>query len=242
MGGLQHFAGVGHRLLHNGDVAFGCLLLEHLGFIFGVGLAGVEDQAHGLELRVDLACQIELLAHRVGADRADHIWLVLTHGTRGRARAGTPGIGAIAENHRSGCWGHLHGGLQGRCANRQDHVHLVAHKLLHHQGGVGQLAGGILLDEVDVFARDVASFCQGRFKAFAGVGWRRGFHHLQHADGGAFHLGATAELAAGGEHHRAHSAGPYQAQKFTTLKTHLCQWKTAAQLWRRHTSPAMRTG
>ena len=226
-------------MLHHGDVALGRLLLEHLGLVFGIGLTGVVDHPDGLELRIDLTGQVELLAHRVGADRAHHIGAVLADAAGGGTGTGTPGIGAVAEDHRRGFRGHLHGGLQGRGAHRQDHVHLVTHKLLHHQGGVGQLTGRILLNEVGSFARGVAGLCQGRFKALAGVvRWRR-IQHLQHADGGPLHPGVAAKFSAGREHHRADSACPYQAEKFTTLETHQGHWKTAAPLWPCRTSPAM---
>ena len=157
----------------------------------------------------------------------------------GGAGSGTPGSGAVTEDHRSGFGRHLHGGLQRRRAHREDHVDRLAHKLLHHQGGVGKLSSGVFLDEIDGFAGDVARLGQSRLKALAGVGGGRRIHHLQHADRGPLGLGSTAQFSAGRQHHGAHGSGTHQAQKLTTLQTHAIKWKRLGPLWTCCRAPAM---
>ncbi len=238
LGGLQHLAGIGHGLLDHRDPPFGGFRIEHLGLVGRIRFARVEDQAHGFQGRIEGPSQIQLPAHRVGADRAHHVGPVLAHAPGWGAGTGAPGVGAIAKHHRQRLGRHLHRGLQGRGAHRQDHVDRFAHKLLGHQGGVGQLAGRILLDEVHGFAWQVARFRQGSFKSLAGEGGGRRIHHLQHADGGALHLG-SAEFAAGGEHQGAGGAHAHQPQKLTPLQSHPSRSAVKASLWRSHTGPAI---
>ena len=238
LGGLEHLAGIGDGLLHHRDPPLLSFLLENLGLIGRIRFAGVEDQTHGLEGWIEGTGQIQFLAHRVGADRSHHIGLVLTHAPRRCAGTGSPGVGAVAKHHRQRGRGHLHGGLQRRSSHGQDHVDRFAHKLFGHQGGVGQLAGGILLDEVHGFARQVTRFCEGRFKPLAGEGGGRRIHHLQHADGGPLHLGG-AEFAAGGEHQRAGGTQAHQPQKLTPLQGHRQPDPIKSSLWRSRRGPAI---
>ena len=213
-------------------------MAKDLGLVLRIGLAGVVDQTHGFELRIEGPGQIQLPAHRIGANGAHHIGPVLTHPPGRGARPGPPRVGAVAKNHRGGGGCHLHGRLQGRGAHREDHVHLVTHELLHHQGGVGQLTGGILLDEVDGFTAYVTGLGKGRFKALAGEGGRRRIHHLQHANGGALHLGGT-QFAAGCQGQGAGSSGAHQAKEITAKQGHPKTGQLNSPLWPSRRSPAM---
>jgi len=138
------------------------------------------------------------------------------------ARSGAPGVGGVGEDHGDLAGDLLHRRLQRWRADGEDHGGGLAGELLHHQCGVGNLAGGVLLDEVEGLALGVAGLGQGFDEAAPHLIGGLGIHHLQHGNGGALDRGLiAAPLApAGGEHHRAAKARAHQGQKAAAVKGH----------------------
>ena len=145
---------------------------------------------------------------------------MLAHTTGRLAGTGAPGIGAVAEHHRHRFRHHLHCRLQRRGAHRQHHVHLLAGELLHHQSGVGQFAGGVLLEEGDGLAIPVSGGGQGFLEALAGEVRRRRIHHLQHADHRPLAGLAASQPATGRQQQRTPQSGTGQGDKLTTPQAH----------------------